>query len=360
MNDKKIKVLHLYTDLILTSGITRSIYSISKNTSNLFEHYILVLRGEGITYFKGNGLNVQSLMIEKRNIFSFIQIIFSIIMYCKSHEINIIHSHHRFFDLASSIVKKLMNIKTLTSVQSIVYGKKFLSYKADFLIAAGMKVKDHLIEYFNIAPQKIKIINNFVVPTELQVVQSKQSLMKRLNLNDDDFVIVFVGRFSKEKGIDVLLKAFCFFQGYNDIKLVLIGEGEEIEEIKKISSVNKNNIKIISPQKQIYDWYNIANLIVLPSRVDPFPLVMLEAGLTKKAFIGSRVDGIAEVIVDEKNGLLVSPGNEHELAAAIKKIYENPEFAAMLAENLHRKVMEYYTVEKIIPEYETLYKKICS
>lgn len=358
MDDKKIKVLHLYTDLNLTSGITRSIYFISKYSSKLFVHYTIALNGDGIAYFKENGLNVHGLSTKKRNIFTLIRALFFLFKYCHVNNINIINSHHRFFDLIASILKRFYKVKTVTSVHSIVSRKKYLSYKADILIAAGEKVKDHLIKYFNKDPNRIRIINNFIIPLEVKINEDRKQLRERLDFNDGDFVILFIGRFSREKGVDILLKAFSSLKENKDMKLLMIGEGEEEEMIKSFIEKEGKKMKIISPQKLVYDWYNIADLVVLPSRVDPFPFVMLEAGLMKKAFIGCKVGGISEVIINKENGLLVSPGNEDQLATAIMKIYKNKKLAEALAENLQRKIFECYTGEKILPQYEKLYQEL--
>ena len=56
------------------------------------------------------------------------------------------------------------------------------------------------------------------------------------------------------------------------------------------------SITLLSSKENIYDYYNIMDLVVLPSRIEPFGIVVIEAGMMNKPFIGSNVDGIAEII----------------------------------------------------------------
>jgi glycosyltransferase involved in cell wall biosynthesis len=117
-------------------------------------------------------------------------------------------------------------------------------------------------------------------------------------------------------------------------------------------------VKILNPQKNIYDYYNIADVIVLPSRVDPFPFVMLETGLMKKPFIGSNVDGIPELIKHKVNGVLFKNESVNELVNSLSIILEEKIFAQEIANNLYKDVIESYTAEKVIPEYVALYNSI--
>ena len=100
------------------------------------------------------------------------------------------------------------------------------------------------------------------------------------------------------------------------------------------------------------------DVVVLPSRIEPFGIVVLEAGSTNKPFVGSKVDGIAELIENEKEGLLFESGNADALVKQIIKIIDDKKFADVLAKNLNKKVLESFTVQIIIPQYEKLYKDI--
>ena len=78
----------------------------------------------------------------------------------------------------------------------------------------------------------------------------------------------------------------------------------------------------------------------------------------KKVVITADVGGIPEIIEHEKNGLLFQSENVEDLTRQIIRIYEDSTLASSLSENLYNKVLENYTVEKIIPQYEKTYFEI--
>ena len=139
---------------------------------------------------------------------------------------------------------------------------------------------------------------------------------------------------------------------------MLIGDGANNQEVKSFCDLHKTNTTFLTSKENIFDYYNLIDLIVLPSKVDPFPLTMLEAGFMSCPFIGSNIDGIPELITNEENGLLFESGNVEELKDQIVRIYNDRKFGEKLAENLNIKVLDSFTVDKIIPQYEKLYSEL--
>ena len=354
-----MNILHLHPELNLTCGITKTIYLISGKLNDEFHHHIITLGGDAIDKFVDSKIMVTEINLKRNSMISSLKIFFKIYNYCKRNKINIIHSYHRYFDLLAFLISKLYSVKTITSVQSKVIGQKLFSYNADMLIAPSNNIMLHLEKYFNINGSKIVVISNFVDQEELKIYVGKNELKSELNIPQNSFVIGFIGRFSvKEKGIDILLGA-CqnLYRNHPNTYLILVGNGEDkifVEEYLKVHSIP---VKVIPPQKQIFDYYNICNLVVLPSRIEPFGIVVIEAGLMKLPVIGSNVDGIAEIIEDNVDGLLFEPDNIQDLTDKLKVLISDNNKAIFLANNLFEKVSKFYTADKIIPKYRDLYNQ---
>jgi len=233
-----------------------------------------------------------------------------------------------------------------------------MSYKADNLISVSESITNHLVKYYKISPSKIKRIKNFVDISDGKIKIEKDRLKVQLGLTDQ-LVIMFIGRFSKEKGVDILVTALKELYSINNkISLVMVGAGEEEMSIKKFCSENKLPIRLVNPARNVFDYYNIADVIVLPSRVDPFPYVMLESGLMNKPFIGSNVDGLSELIKHRINGLLFESENVSELIKCIQMILEDQTLAEQISKNLHKEVIKNYSVEKVISDYIAFYDSL--
>lgn len=360
MSEKKINILHLQNHLNISCGVSKTIYLIAKNTSPRFNHYVACFGGDGFSRFDFINIKPVVLKDHKNSILGFIKHLIKLFTYCKQNRINIIHSHHRYFDLLAFLLSQILKVKTVTSVQSKVFNKKYLSYKADIFIACSNSIKIHLINNFNIDKSRIKVIYNSVDPKEVVFTKTKAELVNLLKIPTNKFVVGYFGRLDfKEKGIDILMEAFLNLSKLNkDLFLLLIGNGLDEIKINSFIIQNKLNAKVLSSQEDIYNYFQLLDVFVLPSRIDPFPLVMLETGLMKKPLIGSSVDGIAEFIENEKDGLFFESGNSVDLQNKILKIYHDKNYANQLAENIYSKVLNNYAVNSIIPHYNNLYFKI--
>lgn len=357
MSEEKINILHLQNHLNISCGISKTIFLIVKNSSSKFNHQIACFDGDGFSRFHSININPFILKNFNNSTFGFVKHFIKLYLFCKQNQINIIHSHHRYFDLIAFLLSRILKVKTVTSVQSKVYNDKLFSYKSEILIACSNVIKDHLNKYFSIDEDRIKVIHNAVDSNEFVITKTRIELINEINIPDDKFMIGYFGRLDyKEKGVDILLNSFRNLSKVNkDLFLLLVGNGVDENKIREFITQNKLYAKMINSKKDIYNYYLLLDVFVLPSRVDPFPLVMLETGLMKKPFVGSRVDGIAELIENETDGLLFESGNADDLASKILKIYNNKKYAYQLAENLYSKVLGGYTIQNIIPKFEKLY-----
>ena len=305
MHIEKIHILHLQPELNKTCGVSKTIFYLTKYHSEGFEHFILTSGGDNIKRFEVEKIKVKLLKSYKSKLFSFCVNTWEVIRFCRKYKINIIHAHHRYFDFIANITSKIINVKTIITVQSKVSGKEKLSYKSEEIIAVSNSIKNHLIKNFHIPEPKIKIINNFVVNNQSSYSNITSFNKTELDIEANAKVLGFIGRFDKEKGVDVLLKSCKVLQAeYSSVYLILVGKGSELNSYKNYIEENSLRVKIISQTDNLADIYNLIDIIILPSRVDPFPLVMLEAGLFEKIFVGARVDGIAEFIEDGKDGVV--------------------------------------------------------
>ena len=354
-----IKILHLQPQLNKTCGISRMIFTIIKSGSSDFEHFILTLGGDDIDSFKNENIKLKVCRIKKNKLIKSLKLLFSILIFCSKNKIQIIHSHHRYFDALAYLVSKLFNIRTIMTVHSKVFGKRSISYKSEKLIAVSKSIKEHLISNYNIPSEKIEVIYNFISKDNYHIVHPKPEILQKYCLINYDKIIGFVGRFDKEKGVDVLLKAFKIVQqNYKSVCLILVGEGREHDYYNEFIMENKLNVKLINPTKHIADFMNIFDILILPSRVDPFPVVMLEAGLFEKILIGSSVDGIKEFINDGKDGYLFHSENYIELSEKILFAIKNIETMESLAKNLNQKVLKNFSSQTGINSYEDIYRKV--
>jgi glycosyltransferase involved in cell wall biosynthesis len=115
----------------------------------------------------------------------------------------------------------------------------------------------------------------------------------------------------------------------------------------------------VTPESsELADLYRAADLFVLPSRHEPFGIVVLEAWACGLAVVASRVGGLAELVSPERTGVLVTPGAPAELALAVGRLLRDPAKRRELAEAGRAEVEVHYAWSAIAAHLEELYREI--
>ena len=180
---------------------------------------------------------------------------------------------------------------------------------------------------------RIKIIRNGI---NLKKLVSKHNFKEKYQINSN--FILFVGRFSKSKGIETLINAFSIVKNElkdSDIHLVIMGVdfGYQAEMEKLIKKLNlSEEIKVIKnpPRDDVISAYGESEFLVLPSQWELSPLVPLESFAFKKPVISTNSHGIPYTVQNNKNGILVEPENSLELSNAIVKLLNDSELREKL------------------------------
>ncbi|WKT58320.1 glycosyltransferase family 4 protein [Candidatus Nitrosotenuis chungbukensis] len=176
--------------------------------------------------------------------------------------------------------------------------------------------------------KKIEVVRNGISLDE--IYQSKIDFRDKYKVKNN--FILFLGRFNKVKGIDVLLQAWASIKDNieSDTKLVIMGVnfGFESEMYKLIEELKiKDSVIVITkpPREDVLAAYSACQFLVLPSRWELSPLTPLEGFAFKKPTISTTAHGIPYTIKDGENAILVEPENHKQLAEAILKLLKNEE-----------------------------------
>ena len=179
--------------------------------------------------------------------------------------------------------------------------------------------------------------------------------------NEDCIQLLFVGRLRDEKGILVILKALDLLLNEPNeqasmkhrLHLNIFGTGDKtyINELQTFLQ-EKHLTEVVTfhgkvPQDELIRHYDSSDITLVPSLwQEPFGLVIAEAMARELPVIASNVGGPAEILTHEVNGLLIEPGDERALTAAITQLIEQPEKRARLAQAARITVQERFTIEE--------------
>lgn len=353
-------ILHITPDFNYACGRSYYVFEVLKYLkSKNYKVMLLTDGGDSLERLDDHGIQYEVVSdLHSKGPLSYFRNLKLIRNISRDHNFKIIHTHHRYSELlAVQASKNRLNggFSTVFTALSIVNRKYSLEYKSDRIIAVSNTVKKMLTDRFSVPEDKIRLIHNFTDTDEIHEME----ILSQMGVRDhgETYNILSIGRFHDDKNFDILLQAVDELCD-SGIKLILVGEGRNYSKYEAFIKRHRLNAELILPQKDLLQYFNIADLCVLPSSRDPFPNFMLQCGLHKRPFIGANVDGIAELIKDGSNGLLFPSGNSSELASRIKFLKNDKALADRFAAQLYSDVINNYTQEFKAPLIEKVYNEL--
>ena len=185
------------------------------------------------------------------------------------------------------------------------------------------------IKELNILRKRLDILDNSFI----KLIKKRTEIVKKvLKLKKNKNQIIYVGRDSFEKGIDIL----------QNIESKLDG--------KVIYCTN-------SPWEETMAILKSSTILVVPSRMESIPQVIKEAFYLKIPVIATSVGGVPEIIENRKNGILISPENPNEMIQEINDLLVNPQLIDELTKNAFDFITRNFTWDVLIEKYIELYEK---
>ena len=184
---------------------------------------------------------------------------------------------------------------------------------------------------------------------------------RQLGLPTDAFVLLFLGRKTEYKGLDVTLEAFAALQDHYP-QLHMLGVGPETEHSRALWA-RYAELPRLSNHGAVSDKLRLAALsacdcLVMPSTGEAFGIVYLEAWAAGKPVIGARTRAVSGVIHDGRDGYLVAPGQAEQVAERLAQWMDDPDLAKRMGKAGREKVENRYTVSRIADIVEGVYLRV--
>ena len=240
----------------------------------------------------------------------------------------------------NSIINKAKKILALTEIEA----KLFTKFK-------------------NIRENKISIIPNGINLSEYKNLPQKNVFKQKYNIKSDYKLILFLGRINRVKGLELLVKSFKKIADKNNaVKLIIAGpdDGYKSTLVEIINSLKISNKVIFTGYlsgRNKLEAYRAADVNVLPSIYDIFPLTILEACACGIPVITTKNCSISPILNKFKAGIIINR-NENDLINKIETILNEKEKHSELIKNAQQMIQSFFTWDKIVLNLEVLYKKI--
>jgi len=289
----------------------------------------------------------------------------------QDNNIKIVHTINPRARLLAVLLKRKLGFKLVHTVHSspFLYQKnflknfifkkieKFLNKKTDEVIFPSQNTKNVFLNKKILPKNNFKVIYNGI---DLEYCQKflknkkeiKQHILEKFKLEKNVKLISFVGRFSFEKNLFTLIQVGpVLIQEFPNLKFILIGDGEEKENL--IKEIKKNNLQnhFIFPgfleKEQVYEIVSASDLFVLPSFYETFSYTVLEAMALGVPVVATKVGGIQELVKTGINGFLVQRNNIKELKEKIKEVLKNKEIVQKFSQNGLLKAQDFSEIKMV-------------
>jgi len=230
-------------------------------------------------------------------------------------------------------------------------GYKLSLKLSDFLVTGAETMKRGYVEHYNLMPEKIKVMPNWI---NLDRFSSRPKTQ-----NSKFKTILFVHWLSKRKGADMIVPVIThllidFKTSIPDFKLLVIGDGpykeKLIEEIKENKLEKFIEVLGSVPNKEIIEYYSRADIFFMPSMEEGFPRVLLEAMAMGIPYVASDVGSVREISPDTAQRFLVKSGDVEMLAHKLEALISDKEtYEKFRKEELES--IKKYSLDKVLDKF---------
>jgi len=221
--------------------------------------------------------------------------------------------------------------------------------QSDGLTTVSEYLKERTNAEFDIS-REIRVIPNFVDPRKF----------RRLEKDREQRIVCHSSNFRPLKRIPDIIMAFKMISQQIKCKLLLVGNGPERPKAEKLAKNLgiSNRVHFLGNVKNVQEILGKSDLFLLPSEDESFGLAALEAMSCEVPVVASNIGGLKELISHGIDGYLIEVGDVKALAQYSLKILQDPRLQGEFGKNARQKVLEKYTPDKIVPEYEDLYNEV--
>jgi glycosyltransferase involved in cell wall biosynthesis len=233
----------------------------------------------------------------------------------------------------------LENLNYFTNNSRTLYSQKWIKLESEIYRNAAL----NFVRSSNVQRSIIKDYGCNVDRVRLVYAGSNASVSntKAENISYTDPHILFIGFDWERKGGPDLIRAFeIVLQKCPDTRLTIVGAKPNIQ---------LSNCEIVGPvpPEKLNQYYQRASIFCLPTHLEPFGVVLIEAMTARLPIVATRVGAIPDFVEDGMNGWLVEPGDIQGIADALIKLIENPDMSRRFGENGHKIAREMYSWQTV-------------
>ncbi len=244
---------------------------------------------------------------------------------------------------------------------------QFTYGNVSLVLAVSSVIRQNVIDTTPMSADRVMVVPYGVNTSHFSSDRvDRQAIRESLGLKDADIVVGFVGRFSPGKGHEEFLRAADVASHEQPhLRFLIVGEasyGEEeyahqVIELSRTLGLN-DRVTFTGFRKDIRELMAAFDIFAFPSHAESFGIVLIEAMAMGKPVVASRSDGVLDIVVDNRTGILVAPKDHLPLSQAMLRLADDPKLREAMGTAGRHRVLDIFDQTKIITTIERIYASV--
>jgi glycosyltransferase involved in cell wall biosynthesis len=376
-----IRVLHIHTLPIVSGSGINTFLSMRGMDKNVYEVELACAPGGRlIQLVEDNHMKVWPFehLVQPISPLKDTLALFDLFLFLKKNPYHIVHTHNSKSGFLGRLAAQLAGIPVIVHTvhgfafhdqeplwrQSLFRNLERMScHWCDKMIFISQPLIDWALKEKITNREKIEKIYSGIQLDQFRPVTTdvKMKNRKKWRLKKEDLVIGIVSKLWEGKGHITLIEAFkALKQRLNDVKLVVVGEGDLYGELQK--SVDEDGLSgsvlFTGFQMDVSEILSTFDVAVLPSFFEGMGRVLLEAMAMEKPVVASRVGGIPDLVKHQLNGLLVKPGDVTGLTDALEQILSDGVLSNKMGKEGRKRMQEQFSADIMVQSIDKVYREL--
>ena len=231
--------------------------------------------------------------------------------------------------------------------------------RADRVVALSKGNRAQLCDYLGVDPSLIRVIRTGVPAAAFPATtpEGRPAARRRLHLPEQPTAL-FVGSLSWRKRTELAVEAIGQVDG---VTLVLVGDGPDRGSLQALADrVARGRVVFRPPVDAIHDYLAASDALLLTSRTEAVPAVVIEAGMAAVPVVAARVGAVPEMLLGGEAGVLIEPGDVDGFAAGVGALFKNVNRAEDLGRRAHEWCLERFEIAPVAAAWEAVLEELAA
>ncbi|MGY5353253.1 N-acetyl-alpha-D-glucosaminyl L-malate synthase BshA [Wenyingzhuangia sp. IMCC45533] len=326
-----------------------------------------------------SGIHFHQVQIEEYSLFQYqpyeLALSSKMVQVAEKYNLEILHVHYAIPHAYAAYTAKQMlrdkgiDIKVVTTLHGtdITLVGSHPNYKAavefsinqsDVVTTVSNSLKEDTYRLFNIN-KEIEVIYNFIELDKYGHKLGGPECLRGGIASEDEFILTHVSNYRPVKRAKDVVKIFAKVLEQKPVKLILVGQGPDMPEVKKLAKELGvyNKILFLGNSTEVNKILCYSDVFILPSKSESFGLAALEAMAAKTPIISTNTGGLPEVNVHGVTGFLSNVKDVNDMAKNTLKLIESKEVLETYKQNAYDRAKT-FSIANVLPKYEEIYESL--